>query len=396
MISQTEKRIIEKKGLPCMKTTGKKRRMETGMKRTIAIFGMILMLVPLASCKKPATLTPEEEYILTTSETYGAMEVSSEKTAYNYLTGEMNMAQDRVGKRCWAVSVNNIQQSWPQSGTSVADVIIECETEGSITRMMALFTDTREIPYIGSVRSLRDQFLEALYPVDPVVVHIGTSIFADKAVSEHGMQTLDGDYEGELIHYNQPRRSQGYAIEYSKYTSGQQIYDIALKHNINDTSQMKIASYFNFSKDGVVVPEGDPATKINFLFSTDKTYDGDFRYDEATQTYLKWQHGDPQIDVGDFLVSPINVQLAFTNVVVLFANIKVIEQSTGLVNVDFQAGGTGYFFTQGVAVPITWSKADYESNFIFLDSAGNDVVFNTGKTMLCIARSTNVDTMVIS
>jgi len=364
------------------------------MKKYIALLLLFLSALALISCAKPVVLSPEEEWIAMTSKTYGAMTVSSEKIAFNYLTGEMNLAEDRVGKRPYSVSVNNISGGWPQSGISVADIVVEIETEGGITRLMCLFTDTREIPYIGSIRSLRDQFMEALYPIDPIFVHIGTSILADKSVNEHGIRTLDGDYLRDMIYFDRARYNQGYNWEYCSFTSGQQIFDAVQKTKMSEDSKMKAKSYFNFTEDELIVPETGEANEIRFLISREKMYDGDFRYDEATKTYLKWQNGKPQKDKGD-PKSPIDVQLAFTNVFVLFANITVLSGMEGLVNVDYQSGGTGYYFSEGRYEAITWSKGDYESTFHFTKADGTDLVVNTGKSYLCMARTENAEKITI-
>ena len=48
----------------------------------------------------------------------GSVEVQNVTTdAYNNLTGEYTLASDMVGKRPIAVSINNINLSWPEYGT---------------------------------------------------------------------------------------------------------------------------------------------------------------------------------------------------------------------------------------------------------------------------------------
>ncbi len=139
------------------------------MKKIIAALLLAALALTLSGCEKNAIIIdPLEDELAGTSDYYGTVEVSADKTAYNYLTGNNDMAADLVGKRPYAVSVNNILECWPQYGLSQADIIYEIETEGGITRMMALFMDIRGVPLIGSIRSLRDQFSEAVYPLDPI------------------------------------------------------------------------------------------------------------------------------------------------------------------------------------------------------------------------------------
>jgi len=346
---------------------------------------MLLLFTLSACCAAPlgGVPDPNEEWSSLTSTIYGTVPVTSEKTAFNYLTGEMNMAQDRVGLRPYCVSVNNLEASWPQKGISGADVIIEMETEGGITRFMCLYTDTREISLIGSVRSLRDHFIEAIYPIDPIIVHIGTSVSADKAILEHGLQTIDGNLLPSAI-YIDPTR-QGYNSEHTKFTSGLLIDESMEKLKINDKSRMKYDSFFPFlaQGDSVEMTTSD-VNRVTFLFS--KTgYDGDFRYDEESGTWLKFQRQKPQLDEGD---EAKGSQLGFTNLLILFADIRTVESTTGLVVVDYSAGGTGVYCVGGEAVDFNWSKDGYDSLFKMNLEDGSDLKLNCGKTMMCIVRNT--------
>jgi Protein of unknown function (DUF3048). len=365
------------------------------MKKCIALLLCCISIFLLVSCGGDAEiqLTEEQAWEALTSTDYGVVAVTAEKTAYNYLTGENNMAKDRVGLRPYCISVNNIDASWPQRGTSAADVIIEMETEGGITRLMCLYTDTREVSLIGSVRSLRDQFIEAIYPLDPIIVHIGTSIYADKALAEHGLLSIDGNYVPKAIWIDQSRLSQGYSSEHTRFTSGLHIENAIKELGMTDKSNMKIESYFNFAgEDDTVTLSGGDASQVAFRFSSN-TYDGDFRYDAASGTYLKFQRGKEQTDSGD---EANGAQLAFTNVVLMFADIETIPNSAGLVDVNYQSGGKGYYFTNGKYEEFIWKKADYNSNFKFEKADGTEIVFNTGKTIMCIVRNSYENTLVIS
>jgi hypothetical protein len=321
----------------------------------------------------------------------GTVEVTSEKTAYNPLTGLNNMAQDRVGKRPIAVSVNNINPyAWPQMGLSKADYILEIETEGGITRMMCLFSDTREIRAIGSVRSLRDQFLEALYPLDPIIIHIGTSIYADRAMAQYSYRTIDGGHYPSAIWTDRTRRRD---IEHTKFTSGDAIEKAVSSANILTDSTSKISA-FNFIgvDDPKIIPGTGTASAIKYNFSTVSSYDGDFRYDEETGKYLKWQFGKKHVD------GETDEQLSFDNVIVLFADISIIpgEQKAGLVKVDFYKGGKGYYLSQGHYEEITWTKSDYPSNFVFTKLDGTELQVNVGNTHMGVADVDNLSRLVIT
>ena len=320
----------------------------------------------------------------------GTVAVTGDKSAYNPLTGEYNMAQDRVGQRPIAVSVNNIQQSWPQYGISKADYILEIETEGGITRMMCLFSDTREVDMIGSVRSLRDQFIEALFPLDPIIVHIGTSIYADKAIAQYNFKTLDGGNHSSAI-WTDRARAAVYATEHTKFTGGSAIEKGISTAKIVTDSYSSISAFNFIDPDAErIVPSTGRAAAVKYNFSS--YYDGDFRYDEATKTYKKWQFGRQHVDAGND-----SKQLEFDNVFLLFADISLYPgQSSGLVDVKYERGGEGYYFSQGYYEKITWRKDDYPSNFTFYKSDGTELEVNVGKTHMGIVDDDYVSRLVIS
>ena len=375
------------------------------MKRMISLFLAVLALLSFTGCfelpsrdvfdsgSKPAINTGIDlsDYYqsLEGSGEMGAEVVTSEKTAFNPLTGENSMAMDKVGKRPIAVSVNNIGESWPQFGTSFADYIIEIETEGGITRMMCLYSDTREVEKIGSVRSLRDQFIEAMFPLDPIVVHIGTSVFADRVIAQYNFMTLDGGNYPSTIWTDQSRSN--YASEHRKFTGGSAIEKGIAAAKIMTDSFSNISA-FNFigSSEPKIIPSTGSASAVKYSFSSG--YDGDFRYNADTGMYQKWQRGLMQIDAGNG-----NKQLEFDNLFLLFADISLYPgQDKGLVDVKYEKGGEGYYFSQGRYEKITWRKDDYPSNFVFTKADGTELEVNVGKTHLGVVDNDRTSRLVIT
>ena len=358
------------------------------MKRIIAALLLAALALTLSGCEKNAIIIdPLEDELAGTSDYYGTVEVSADKTAYNYLTGNDDMAADLVGRRPYAVSVNNILDCWPQYGLSQADIIYEIETEGGITRMMALFMDIRGVPLIGSIRSLRDQFLEAVYPLDPIIVHYGTSVYVDKTLAHNNLRTLDAKQLASAVYVDRERMA-AYAIEHCKFTSAQLISETLPAAKIKETLNTRVEHAFNFaSEDEEVSPSLGAASELAFSFSS--YGGGDFRYDEPSQKYLKWQYGKPQLDAGND-----DRQLAFDNVFVLFAAISQLD-GTELVSVDYAAGGEGVYLSRGRYEKFTWAKSALENNFVFTDENGNELEVNRGNSYLAVVRDTRADKLRI-
>lgn len=358
------------------------------MKRVLSILLCLTFLFALVGCGDNGGGIPEEydEF----AESAGSVSISSDPIAFNYLTGEYNMPEDRVGKRAFCISVDNADTTWPQSGISKADILIEMETEYGITRLMGIYDDTRDLELVGPVRSLRDQFLEMIYPLDPIVVHIGYSVVAGRKLAEHNLGTLDGDTVGKLVYIDQSRKDAGYALWQTKFTSGLNIEE-AIDITMTETDRLgENTPYFNFVDEGSVYePAGGGASRVTFLYSQNDAYDGDFRYDAASNQYLKFQRDKAHMD------EHYNAQLAFDNVIVILADITPVDD-TELINVDYQSGGKAYYFSQGKYEEVTWSKGDYSTTIEFTRADGSPLTVNTGKTMIALMRGENADTLEIT
>lgn len=309
--------------------------------------------------------------------------------AFNYLTGNFDLAPDRVGLRPACVSVNNRIDSLPQSGISKADVIVEIETEGGITRLMCLFSDYRDVEKIGSVRSLRDQFIEVIFPVDPIIVHIGTSIFADAMLQTHNLNTIDGGWVPS-VYFRDPTRTGSYIWEHTAMTTGDRIARAIEDAKIDERSGMTIDSYFNFiPPDEVYLPASGTASAIQFRLSITTTYEGDFRYDPVTNKYLKYECNREHYD------QYYDQQLAFDNVFIVFADFSN-RTGTELIEVHYQNGGRGVYLSNGRYEEVVWTKGDYATPIEFWRADGSPLPVNTGQSIICVARSEYYDTINVT
>ncbi len=315
-------------------------------------------------------------------------EAEEEPLCYNYLTGLCDLAPERAGQRPFAVSVNNNYASWPQYGVSRADIVVEIETEGGITRLMALYSDPSDVGYIGSVRSLRHQFIQAVGQWDPIITHIGTSTVAEEWVWGCGLTTLNGYYTEDFLYIDRVRM-ETYASEHCKFTENDLLYAGCETLGIDTALSREMPPAFNFTTDpeNKIIPATGDARRVTFEFSG--LYDGELRYHPLAQKYYKWQDGEPQIDAGNN-----DAQMCFDNCLLLLAYIGGIAD-TELVDVDYSGGGEGFYFSQGRYEHITWQKPAWDADFIFRRDDGSELVLNTGTTYLAVIRDYFDDTVVI-
>ena len=123
------------------------------IKRFLALgMSATMFLSEFSGCGKGEQLTQETTVAETTTEKEIVL------TDYNRLTGLDDLSDEAKGKRPVAIMINNIKQSLPQYGIADADLMFECEVEGGITRMMAVYADYSKVPAVCSVRSCRYYF----------------------------------------------------------------------------------------------------------------------------------------------------------------------------------------------------------------------------------------------
>ena len=267
----------------------------------------------------------------------------------NLITGEALAEGLAAGDRPVAVMVNNAQAALPQRGIGSADAVFEMVTEGGITRLLALYADKDTVPQVGPVRSARDQHLQCAMPLNSVIVHIGTSIYAENLLNQYQYSTINGMYLGSTSFvFDEARSAAGYANEHCWYTDAALIAAGMEKLGLSGTGASQALFDFVAHDAQPVVPAQGDAADVAFSFSDSGAVT--LTYDAAAAKYLKTAYGAPQVD------ESTGAQLAFDNVLVLFTDIKLKnpDDPNNLVTDFAMSSGTGYYCYGGKFRAVTW------------------------------------------
>lgn len=309
-----------------------------------------------------------------------------EQYSVNPLSGEIDKDDYAATHRPVAVMINNIKAALPQYGTASADIVYEVVAEGGITRMVALYSDYREVEKIGSVRSARPYYLQLAASHSATLFHYGTSTQAQQLVSSKGLKTVDGmAYSGTAFFLDEVRRKT-YSKEHCSFTGTDYIKAGLEKKGYDLTGEISPA--FNFCS--VLEPPTNitfgKANTITWDFSN-YCYDSQLIYNEQTLEYEKQEYGDPQIDqtTGD--------AISFDNCFILFDKITTIDDE-GHMALQLKSG-EGFYFTKGTYQPITWKKDNFESAIAYFDTDGNPLKVNIGKSYVAIVSTQNSNTLTI-
>lgn len=301
----------------------------------------------------------------------------------NLITGEALTDGLAAGTRPVAVMINNIRACIPQRGIASADAIFEMETEGGVTRMMALFANPAAVPTVGPVRSARDQHLQFALPLNAVFVHIGSSVYAQNLLNQFGYQDVDGMYLGTTSFvFDEGRNKAGYANEHCWYTDAAMVSAGMAANGV--AADGAATPLFKFAP-GARTPDGGGAPDISFKFSSLTPVR--LTYDEASNSYLKQAYEQPQVD------ELTGAQLAFQNVVLLFCDVS-LKPDGNCTDFDLREG-IGYYCYGGKYQAITWKKGTAAQPLKLYDAAGDELEVNTGKSYIAVVSNAYKDTLVL-
>ena len=280
--------------------------------------------------------------------------------------------------RATAVVINNIKDALPQYGTSYADIIYELETEGGITRLLAVFSDLRNVGSIGPVRSARTFFNNVALSHDAVLIHCGGSQFAlngnysSNGDTITGWQHINEQNNGSYFFRDRARYNSGYAWEHTLFTNGEKLLEGLSDKGYN-------ISYEGDGYDhGLTFAEapgvtGTSATSVTVKFRGSKTTS--FQFDIESGLYKASQYGSGMMDAG------ADKQLAFRNVLVLYANQSFTYDGYYYRSFyQLSGNGKGSLICDGQIVPITWHRDALRGSFSYTSQDGTPVTLGVGKT----------------
>lgn len=317
---------------------------------------------------------------------YGQERERKDGMVRSYLTGKW--VDESVGDhRPVAVMLNNIIDAQPMSGVSAADVIYECVVEGSLTRMMGIFENYKDQDKIGSVRSCRNYFVYYALELDAIYAHYGQSAYAVSLLDQDFVDNLSGlSGIGGTVFY----RTSDRVAPHNAYASGKGIDAGIERLGYRTDYRDDYHGKFTFAYDDEeTVPEGDgsiDAVKMKPGYLINKPW---FEYNSDDKKYYRYQYDGPQID-------DVNgEQLAVDNVVFQYSQWQQVDDK-GYLGFDCHSGGEMIYFTRGKAQKGAWIRYDGDQGATrYYDSEGHEIIFNQGKTWICIIQDTMGDKVEI-
>lgn len=281
---------------------------------------------------------------------------------YSPLTG-LTVADEAATKaNITGVMIENSPDARPQSGLKDADVVYEAIAEGGITRFAALYQQSRP-GLIGPVRSLRMYYLDWMTPYDASIAHVGGSLFSLQEVRNGAHRDIDQFFNAGTYWRTDDR----YA-PHNVYT------DFAHLDELNSQKGFGASNPQAIARDDSKLEQGRPAPVMNVTMSG-PSYDSTWRYDDTSQSYLRWQGGEPHMDreAG---------QIAAQVVVVLHSQMDLVMEDGWRENYHTSGAGDAIILAYGRAVDANWHKADAKSQLSFTTKDNKPLPLPRGKTWI--------------
>ena len=285
---------------------------------------------------------------------------------------KLNIVNEESKSRPYAIMINNVEGARKlQSGLQDAYMVYELMVEGGITRYLALFLD-QTTERIGSIRSARHYYLDYALENDALYVHHGYSPQAREDWSKLGVDRIEVNES--TTGWRDKSASKTY--EFTLFTNIEKLGKGIQSKRTERNKDLLL----NYSVDNIDISQMEgaiPANKVDIKYSSNTTTN--YEYDTDNNIYLRSVNNKSQ---NDYVTGK---QLTVKNIIVYKVKYSNIQgDNKGRQTIDNVGNGTGYYISNGYAVPITWKKDSRSSATIYKYNNGKEIQVNDGNTFIQI------------
>lgn len=286
---------------------------------------------------------------------------------------KLTIIDEASKERSYAVMINNHSIARRNhAGLDDAYIVYEGIVEGGLTRLMAIFKD-KQVARIGSVRSARHDFLDYALENDAIYIHFGWSPQAESDIRTLGINNINGLYDNAFWR----DYSLGVALEHTAFTSMENLKSLASKKGYRSTTTKK--QVLNYTTDEVNINDKEGSMIANqitlpYSYAVQTSY----TYDSAKKVYLRFVNGEAHMNLNH---DNSKTQIEVKNIIVATMNNYSLD-SYGRQEIENVGTGSGYYITNGYAIPITWEKSSRQDQTIYRYLDGTEIKVNDGNTYI--------------
>lgn len=310
-------------------------------------------------------------------ETSGRSDNSTTTTTTTTTTKRLQILNPETKSRPYAIMINNADVARPlQSGLQDAYIIYEIIVEGGLTRYMALFLD-QNTERIGSIRSSRHYFLDYALENDAIYVHHGQSPQALSDFSTLGINRIvvDNSKTGWRDKTLTTSSGKKVASEHTLFTNIEKLNNGLGSKRTERNNDLLL----NYSIDEIDLSTKEEAKEANNILIKYSGYEKtSYEYDATNKVYKRLVNGKEHKDY------VTGKQYTFKNIITYQVKNTSLGDKKGRQDIDNIGSGSGYYISNGYAVPITWEKKSRSSQTIYKYKNGEEIIVNDGNTFIQI------------
>jgi hypothetical protein len=272
----------------------------------------------------------------------------------------------RASRPALVVKVGNDEAARPPAGLNDADIVYEEKVEGPFSRFAAVFHG-REPAAVGPVRSGRSTDVG-------IVSDLNRPLFAFSGANNTFLSMLRA---APLVDVGADVRQQAYErrrdrpAPYNLWLNPARVYDAPAPASGPPPAQ------FTYRADGAAPPAGaTPAGAFGYGFGPSGHQVG-FTWDPSLKGWARTQNGTPHVDMEGARIAPANV-------VVQYVDYKDTGErdvaNTPVPEAELTGSGKATIFTDGTAVPATWSRPSAAQTTEYRAADGTPVALTPGQT----------------
>lgn len=285
-----------------------------------------------------------------------------------------------------AVIIPNEISAVPHYNLSEASIVYETNVEGRISRLMAIYEDWDDLSTIGNIRSLRTYFAYWSFEWDAFLVHSGGPYFIDDLIAQPTTENINDHLGSDAAAFF---RDSGRPTPHNLYATGEGLLKVIKNKGYSLTyrglTDKKHYKFTDSSSQNTLTQYGNDAKSAVYIdmsgcFPLTRCY---FEYNENDGLYYRSQYlsggkDEPHVDAAT------GKQLTFKNILVQYINYEVLGDDGYMVYGCHDNTLDGWFFTNGRGIHVNWEKGSDYGSTRYYDDNGNEIVMNTGKTMICV------------
>jgi hypothetical protein len=271
------------------------------------------------------------------------------------------------------IMVDNEKGAWPQAGLQDAYLIYEIIVEGGESRFFALFKDA-DTKMIGPDRSARHYFIDYALENDAIFTHFGFSPQAQSDIKTLGINDISGTEKDGSAFWREKVITtswQNCFTSIARLTARAETRGYRMTYNATPVLNYSVDELDLSKATGVVAAN---TVKVTYSSAHYVTY----VYDAENKVYKRYQRGKAQVD------RVTGLQYTAKNIIVYSVENYSLNDGSGKgrQGIDNIGSGTGYYISDGYAIPITWQKSSRGSKTVYKDGNGNKLTVNDGNTFI--------------